>query len=251
MNVRALVAEAVGTFTLVFVGLLGVATLAIVTNSEGDPVLALLILPFSFGLGLMAAIAIGGHASGGHYNPAVTLAALFDNRLDWKNAIGYVVAQLAGAMAACLAILLVTTVNVVLSSVTQPGPTAEDAFAMELHAFSTEAILTAIFVAVILTVTRKAPDQAILVIPFTLVAIHYVGIQVSGASVNPARSLAPAIVSGTYDSLWVYLTAPFVGSILGWAVYKFLAPDDDEGELVEEGPDEFEDDLELDLEDDE
>jgi aquaporin Z len=104
---------------------------------------------------------------------------------------------------------------------------------------------------VILTVTRKAPDQAILVIPFTLVAIHYVGIQVSGASVNPARSLAPAIVSGTYDSLWVYLTAPFVGSILGWAVYKFLAPDDDEGELVEEGPDEFEDDLELDLEDDE
>ena len=251
MNVRALVAEAVGTFTLVFVGLLGVATLAIVTEGNGDPVLALLILPFSFGLGLLAAIAIGGHASGGHYNPAVTLAALFDNRIDWKNAIGYAVAQIAGAMGACLAILLVTTASVVAASVNQPGPTAEDAFAMELHAFSTEAILTAIFVAVILTVTRKAPDQAILVIPFTLVAIHYVGIQTSGASVNPARSLAPAVVSGTYASLWVYLTAPFVGSVLGWAIYRFLAPDEVEGELVEEGPDEFEDDLELDLDDDE
>ena len=250
MNVRALVAEAVGTFTLVFVGLLGFASLAIVTNGQGDPVLALLILPFSFGLGLMAAIAIGGHASGGHYNPAVTLAALFDNRLDWKNAIGYVVAQVAGAMGACLGIILVTTANVVAASVTQPGPTAEDVFAKELHAFSTEAILTAIFVAVILTVTRKAPDQAILVIPFTLVAIHYVGIHMSGASVNPARSLAPAVVSGNYASLWIYLTAPFVGSILGWAIYRFLAPDEDEGELVEEGPDEFEDDLELDLEDD-
>lgn len=250
MNVRALVAEAVGTFTLVFFGLLGVATLAIVTEGAGDPVLALLILPFSFGLGLMAAIAIGGHASGGHYNPAVTLAALFDNRLDWRNAIGYVVAQISGALAACLGILLVTTANVVAASVNQPGPTAEDLFAKELHAFSTEAILTALFVAVILTVTRKAPDMAIIVIPFTLVAIHYVGIQVSGASVNPARSLAPAVVSGTYASLWVYLTAPFVGSILGWAIYRFLAPSDEEGELVEEGPDDEYDDDDIDPDED-
>ena len=64
-------------------------------------------------------------------------------------------------------------------------------------------------------------------------------------------SVDPAVVSGTYASLWVYLTAPFVGSVLGWAIYRFLTPVDDEGELVEEGPDEFDEDLELELDDDE
>jgi aquaporin Z len=241
MNIRAMVGEVLGTFTLLFFGSLGVATLAIVTRGQGDPVLSLLILPFSFGLGLMAAIAIAGPVSGGHFNPAVTLAALFDGRIDWKNAIGYAVAQVVGAVGASLAILLITTKAVVANSVNLPGSIADDPFQAELHAFAAEAILTALFVAVILTVTRKAPDVAIIVIPLTLVAIHYVGIQISGASVNPARSLAPAVVTGTYQSLWIYLTAPFVGSILGWAAYRFLnPPDEDEMEL--EGDDEDWDD---------
>jgi len=228
MNIRALAGEAIGTFILLFFGSLGVTTLAIVTQGQGDPVLALLILPFSFGLGLMAAIAVAGPASGGHFNPAVTLGALFDGRLTWLDAIGYVIAQLVGAFAATLAILLIASKAIVQATVNHPGPTAEGQFAQELHAFSTEVILTAVFVAVILTVTRKAPDAAILVIPLTLVAIHYVGIQISGASVNPARSLAPAVVSGDYQSLWVYLTAPFAGSIIGWAAYRFLNPPDDD-----------------------
>ena len=87
MNIRALVAEAIGTFILLFFGSLGVATLAVVTQGSGDPVLALLVLPFSFGLGLMAAIAIGGHVSGGHFNPAVTLAALFDGRVRERKSV--------------------------------------------------------------------------------------------------------------------------------------------------------------------
>lgn len=242
MNIRALVAEAIGTFVLVTFGSLGVATLVIITEGQGNATLAILIIPFSFGLGLMAAIAIAGPASGGHFNPAVTLAALLDNRLDWKHAIGYVIAQLSGAVAASLGILLVTTMSVVAATVNQPGPTAETPFASELHAFTVEAILTAAFVAVILTVTRKAPEQAILVIPFTLVAIHYVGIHISGASVNPVRSLAPAVVSGTYGSLWVYLTGPFVGAILGWAVYRFLTPPDEE--LLEDEDAEYDHSLE-------
>jgi aquaporin Z len=239
MNIRAVTAEAIGTFILLFFGSLGVTTLAIVTSGQGDPVLALLILPFSFGLGLMAAIAVAGPASGGHFNPAVTLGALFDGRLSWLDAIGYVVAQLVGAFVASLAILLIATKSVVQATVNRPGPTAEGQFAQELHAFSTEVILTAIFVAVILTVTRKMPETAVLVIPLTLVAIHYVGIQVSGASVNPARSLAPAVVAGDYQSLWVYLTGPFAGSIIGWAAYRFLnPPDDDEAEFDADDMDE-------------
>jgi aquaporin Z len=251
MNIRALVAEAIGTFVLLFVGLLGVAQYLLITNGQGDGQTALIILPFAFGLGLMAAIAIGGSASGGHYNPAVTLAALFDNRIDWKNAIGYVIAQLAGAMAGTLAVVLLVPEGFVTAAVNQPGPTGDTAFASELHAFSTEAILTAIFIAVILTVTRKAPDQAIIVIPLTLVAIHFVGIFTSGASVNPTRSLAPAVVTGTYGSLWVYLTAPFVGAIVGWGAYRFLYPPEDE--MITEGYgaiDEDDDDDEDDDEDD-
>jgi MIP family channel proteins len=241
MNARALVAEAVGTFTLVFFGSLGVATYVIVTQGQGAPLYALVILPFAFGLGLMAAIGLAGHASGGHFNPAVTLAAVLDGRLDWMGGIGYVIAQAVGAFAASIGILLVSTIGIVEASVNQPGPTAEAQFDMELHAFAVEVILTAVFIAVILTVTRKSPDQAILVIPLTLFAVHMVGIFISGASVNPIRSLAPAVVAGKYGSLWVYLTGPFVGAIVGWALYRFLTPPDDELELADAADDDFDD----------
>lgn len=228
MNVRALAAEAIGTFVLVFFGSLGVATVFVITSGQGSPIVALLTVPFAFGLGLLAALAIGGGTSGGHFNPAVTLAALFDGRLGWVAAVGYVIAQIIGALAASLAILLMTSVDVVKTSVNQPGPTAPDVFGQEIHAFAAEVILTAIFVAVILSVTRRAPESAIFVIPLTLAVIHFAAMHISGASVNPARSLAPAIVSGTYTSLWVYLTAPFAGSIVGWAVYRlFNEPDED------------------------
>lgn len=247
MNIRAMVGEVLGTFILVFVGSLGVASLAVITGGEGSPFVAVMTLPFAFGLGLMAAIAVSGPASGGHFNPAVTLAALFDGRIDWKNAIGYVVAQVAGALLASLGILLMTTKSIVEASVNAPGPLAEAVFDQEIKAFSAEVILTAIFVAVILTVTRKAPDVAIIVIPLVLVVIHFVGIQISGASVNPARSLAPAVVTGTYQSLWVYLTAPFIGAVLGWAAYRFLNPPDADDEDVDEAAEEWgdeEDELE-------
>jgi aquaporin Z len=239
INVRALVAEAIGTYILLTFGFLGVASLGIVTEGSGNPLVAILVIPFSFGLGLMAAIAIGGHASGGHFNPAVTLAALFDGRVTRQSAIGYVIAQLVGGFAGTLSVLLVTSSSVIEGAVNGPGPTADTVFAQELHAFSTEAVLTAVFVAVILTITAKQPTFAVLVIPLTLVAIHYVGMLISGASVNPVRSLAPAVVSGSYASLWVYLTGPFVGSILGWGIFRFLVPEDDEVSVeVEEELDE-------------
>ncbi len=240
MNIRALAAEAIGTFILLTFGFLGVGSVLI---AGGDTGIIVLVIPFAFGLGLLAAIAIGGHASGGHYNPAVTLAALFDGRLSWQSAIGYVVAQVLGGLVAALAVQLVTTANVISAAVNAPGPTAETALAAELHAFSVEAILTAVFVAVILTITTKLPQMAVLVIPLTLVGIHFVGMLISGASVNPVRSLAPAVVAGNYASLWVYLTAPFVGAVLGWGVYRLLASEDEEISI------EIEEELDEDLED--
>jgi hypothetical protein len=80
----------------------------------------------------------------------------------------------------------------------------------------------------------------VIVIPLTLAAIHYAAIAISGASVNPVRSLAPAVVSGNYASLWVYLTGPFVGAVLGWGVYRYLTPD--ETEISIEIEDELDDD---------
>jgi MIP family channel proteins len=230
MNVRAIAAEAIGTFVLVLMGSLGVATAIIATGGQDPTVIILIIVPFAFGLGLMAAIAIAGETSGGHFNPAVTLAALFDGRIGWMDAIGYALAQLFGAVAASLTIRVVLTQAFVLATVNRAGNTAADATTAQIHAFATEVLLTTIFVAVILTVTKKAPGAAIFVIPLTLIAIHYAGILISGASVNPARSLGPAVVSGDYDGLWVYLTAPFAGSIIGWGIYRLFNPPDEEAD---------------------
>lgn len=247
MNVRALAAEAVGTFILVAVGSLGVASSVIVGQSAGL-FAVMLIVPFAFGLGLLAAIAIAGDTSGGHFNPAVTLAAVIDQRIDWLTGIAYAVAQAVGAFAASLLIQLTLSGDFVRATVNEPvdlGASSPDPY---LRAFSIEIILTAIFVAVILTVATKHPQHALFVIPLTLVVIHFAGIPVSGASVNPIRSLAPAVVSGTYAGLWVYVSAPFLGAILGWGLFKLFNPPEDD--LDDDFDEEDEDDLE-DLEDDE
>ena len=244
MNVRALMAEAIGTFILVFVGSLGISSAILATSGQDPTVVVLLIVPF--------AIAISGETSGGHFNPAVTLAALLDGRIAWLDAIGYVVAQIIGALAASLAIRLILTADFVAATVNRAGNIAADATSAQVHAFATEVILTTIFIAVILTVTKRAPSAALFVIPLTLTGIHFVGIALSGASVNPARSLGPAAVSGDYNGLWVYLTAPFIGSVVGWGIYRLFNPADaseaePDDELDDEG---FDDDLEDDDTDD-
>ena len=203
MNVRALTAEALGTFVLVGLGSLSIAGAGL----QGLP--PLLIVPFGFGLALMAGVAMFGHISGAHFNPAVTLAAWIDQRLDWMSAVGYVAAQIIGALAASLMVLLLFTKDVVTATLNQPAvPSAQDTTGLavsDINAFILELIFTTVFVAVILTVTNKEPQLAVLVIPLTLVMIHFVGVPLTGASVNPVRSLAPAIVSGNYQHLWVYL----------------------------------------------
>lgn len=230
---RAVLAEAIGTFILV-----GMGSLAIVSATGlGQTLLVLLVAPFGFGLGLFAAITIFGHVSGGHFNPAVTLAAVLDGRIDIPSAIGYVVAQVAGAIAASLMVLLIVNKDAVAATLSSGG-------VAEGQAFGAEVMLTAIFVAVILTVTRRQPSMAALSIGLTLLMIHFVAIPISGASVNPARSLGPAMVAGKYASLWIYLTAPFLGGIIGWGIYRFFSPPEDEDELEAEDEDDFDDDLE-------
>lgn len=211
MDTRKLLAECIGTFILVGMGSMAILAVGAI---PGTP--ALVVIPFGFGLGLLAAIAVSGHVSGGHFNPAVTLGALLDGRIDGMGALGYVIAQVIGATAASLLTLALSSQAVVAGTKNMPG-------IGDGGAFLTEVVLTAVFIAVILTVTRRDAGHAIIVIPLTLLAIHAVGIPFSGASVNPARALGPAIVSGDFAAIWIYLTAPFVGAVVGWIVYRALA----------------------------
>ena len=237
MNPRALLAELLGTFTLVALGSLSIVS----ANGIGVP--PLLIAPFGFGLGLLAAIVMFGHVSGGHFNPAVTLGAWIDRRIDLVGAIGYAIAQVIGALVASMTILVLFGKDLVEATRNTPAGVLND-----VQAFGVETVLTAIFVTVILTISARSASQAVFVIPLTLLMIHFVAIPITGASVNPARSLAPAIVSGNYEHLWVYLTAPFLGAIMGWGLFRIMASPDDLGEGG--GSDDVDDDLFDDLDED-
>jgi aquaporin Z len=232
MNARVITAEVLGTFVLVGFGSLSIIT-AGVTNIPAP-----LIVPFGFGLALLAGIVMFGHVSGAHFNPAVTLAALFDGRIGITGAIAYMVSQVVGALRGSLSILLLfgkDFVDATRNSPPAPSSATAPSIVPDPSAFAIEAILTAVFVDVILTITARSASQAVFVIPLTLVMIHFVSIPITGASVNPARALAPAIVSGNYSSLWVYLTGPFLGSLMGWGVYRLMGVFDEPEGLEAQG----------------
>lgn len=211
MDTRKYLAELIGTFILVAVGSMTI----VAAGAMSAPILV--VVPFGFGLALMAAIQAVGHVSGGHFNPAVTLAALLDRRIDAMNALGYVVAQMIGAIAASVAILLIAD-QAAVQATANGFPEGK-----MVSAIVVEAVLTAVFLLVILTVTKRAPGQAAFAIPATLTVIHFAGIPFSGASVNPARTLGPALVGGTLGGDFiVWLVGPLVGAVIGWAIYRGL-----------------------------
>jgi MIP family channel proteins len=177
----------------------------------------LLVVPFSFGLGLLAAVFAFGHISGGHYNPAVTVALVLDKRIGINDALAYVVAQVVGAIAAAVLVMIVISQAAVTSDITHPTTPVTD-----LGALLIELVATAGSVIVILTVTKRAASIAGIVIPLTLVAIHFATATLSGASVNPARSIGSALVGGDLSKIWIYLVAPIVGAVLGRLVFEFM-----------------------------
>jgi aquaporin Z len=211
MEARKYLAELVGTFILVAIG-----SMTIVAAGLTDAPI-LVVVPFGFGLGLLAAIQAAGYVSGGHFNPAVTIGALLDRRIDATNAAGYIVAQVIGAIAASGVVLLISDQAAVRSTASS---FAEGKIGTAL---GVEILLTAVFLLVILTVTKRAPNHAAFAIPLTLMVIHFAGIPFSGASVNPARSLGPALVGGTLDAnILVWIAGPIIGAVRGWAIYRAL-----------------------------
>ncbi len=210
MDTKKLLAELLGTFTFFTIGFM-----AILSQKAFYPGGDLVVIAFGFGFGLFVAIQIFGGVSGGHFNPAVTVAAVIDKRLDAMTGVGYIVSQLIGGIAAAVVILVVFSQAAVAETITQPGNGVDTVKALLL-----ETLFTAFFLLVILVSTKKAPTQAAFAIPLTLLVIHFALVPFTGSSVNPARSIASAVVGGNLNDLWIYIVGPVVGGIIGWGVYR-------------------------------
>jgi aquaporin Z len=210
LALRNYLAELLGTFTLVFIGSLALLA-AVATQAP-----FVITVAFGFGLALLAGLYAFGEISGGHFNPAVSLAMFLSGRLELPTMIGYWISQLVGAILASLAVLVAFGQDDVASTVTQASANW-DAFWLEL-------LLTTLFVAVILQSSRsqRVFGTALLAIPLTLVAVHLAAIPVSGSSVNPVRSLAPALVGNEWGDVWIYLTAPLIGGAIAAVLHGFL-----------------------------
>ncbi len=232
---RKLLAEFLGTALLVFFGV-GVATLSFGFGETGSSFIAgVVATALAFGLTLMALAYSLGPISGCHVNPAVTIGALVAGRLSLMDAIGYWGAQFAGGIVGALALWGVFSTSSLYSRATTGLGTDGWGAASHIHigaggAFIAEAILTAVFVFVILSVTSKTAHvaTAAMVIGLTLAAIHLVGIPLTGTSVNPARALGPALVVGgtAIRQVWLFILAPLVGGVLAALLYRVFHPAD-------------------------
>jgi aquaporin Z len=218
-------AELVGTFVLT---LLGCGT-AVSLNCGVDTA-SVVGTALAFGLAVVAmAYAIGG-ISGCHINPAITLGVLLSGRMSGKDAGFYMVFQVIGAiLASCVLYLLVST-SPELALGTKTGANA--CSGTVTNGLIAEIVLTCIFVLVVLGTTdakKGAGNFAGLAIGLSLVLIHLVGIHYTGTSVNPARSIGPALFEGgkALAQLWVFIVGPFVGGALAAFIWKLIGSDDE------------------------
>ena len=219
---RLYLAELLGTFLFLTIGYAAVANF----NASTPATAGILVVPFAFGLGLLAAIFAFGHVSGGHYNPAVTIAMVLDKRTTPVEAVGYIIAQVIGAIGAGAIILISINQDAVKAGITKPGAGISDVSALIL-----EITFTAFFLIVILTASKRAGSLAGVAIALALVAIHFALSTLTGSSVNPARSIGSAVVGGDLNQLWIYLVGPIVGGIIGWGIYRGVRR-----EMTERGP---------------
>ena len=208
-------AELFGTFILVFGG-----TTTLIEASKLGAGGIQFIVPFGFGLSLLAGLYVFAEVSGGHFNPAVSPGFFLDRRLTFEDLLGYWIFQFAGAILASLLMLIPFNHDLVKATATQPSSNGTALFI--------EIAFTAIFVLVILHSTKsdRYGGSALVAIPLTLIAIHFAAIPFSGSSVNPARSLGPALVGSQWTGFWIFVIGPAAGAILGWIIYAVVVKGD-------------------------
>lgn len=217
------IAEFFGTLVLVLMGC-GTA----VSLNCGVDTAAVVGTAMAFGLAVVAmAYTIGG-VSGCHINPAITLGCWISKRIDAKDAISYMVAQVLGAIAGSAVLYLMVTQSGITFAGTTTGANACSGTPM--GGLIAEIVLTCVFVLVVLGTTdekKGAGNFAGLAIGLSLILIHLVGIHYTGTSVNPARSVGPALFEGgkALEQLWVFIVGPFVGAILAAGIWKLIGCD--------------------------
>ncbi|MFE1645628.1 aquaporin Z [Microbacterium sp. P01] len=232
-----LIAEALGTFLLVF-GSIGTALFAAnfgVSDNGTSLGVGFVGVALAFGLTLMAGIYAWGPISGGHFNPAVTFGLAAAGRFPWREAPGYIVAQIVGgAVGTSIIVLIGLSGPDGWLSAAQDGGFASNGYGDSSPggfglgaAIVAEIVFTAIFILVILGVTnekRGAGQLAGVAIGFTLVFIHLASIPIDNTSVNPARSIATAIYGGgdALGQLWVFILFPLVGGLLAGFLHRGL-----------------------------
>jgi len=216
-------AELIGTFVLVFMGC-GSAVIA------GEKV-GFLGIAFAFGLSVLVMVYAIGPISGCHINPAITIAMLVNGKINGKDAGIYIICQCIGAIIAAALLLAVMTglptYNIATNGLGQDGYgiASPGGFSM-MSGFIAEVILTFIFLLVIFGATSKAAPAGFagIAIGLSLTMIHIVGIPITGTSVNPARSIGPALLVGgtALAQLWLFIIAPIIGAVLAAFVWKYL-----------------------------
>ena len=227
-EMKKYVAECIGTAVLVLMGC-GTAMLVGCDASSGS---GYLLTALAFGLSIVAEAYCIGNISGCHVNPAVSLAVLISGGLDKKDFIGYVIAQIIGAFVGTIILTAVFSLGGVADMTGGFGANGlAGVNGNALAGLIVEIVLTFIFVLTILGVTSKFANHGSfggLVIGLTLTFVHILGIGLTGTSVNPARSIAPAIFSAVYGnsdplgSFWVFIVGPLVGAALAALTYKSL-----------------------------
>ena len=218
-------AEAIAAFALVFAG-----CGAIVADSRYDGALGSVGIAIVFGLIIMVMVYATGHLSGAHINPAVTIAFTLTRHFPARDAVAYVSAQVAGAAAGALTLLAVWTDKPAHLGATVPSVGTGSALVYEV-------VLTAFLMFVIMAVatdTRAVGAAAAIAIGGTVGLDALFGGPVTGASMNPARSLGPALVAREWHDLWIYLVAPIAGAALGALAYQFVRGEHDAGPRAEE-----------------
>lgn len=204
--------ELIGTFALVFCG-----TGAIIINQETDGTIGHIGIAITFGLIVTAMIYAFGEKSGAHLNPAVTIAFALAGLFKRKQIVPYIVSQIIGAFLAT-GILKVLFPNNLNLGATLPAGAQVQSLVLEI-------VLTFILMLVILFTSHGSKEAGIMAgiaIGGTVLLEAMFAGPISGASMNPARSLAPAVVSGNFDTLWIYILAPISGASIATLVWKFI-----------------------------
>ena len=224
--IRKFIAEFVGTLLLVLFGC-GTATAAnqYVNSIYGVSLpFTMLLIALAFGLVLVALVYTIGRVSGSHVNPAVSIACLIDGRISLFECVYYIIGQVFGAITAAAALSWIFGSGSSLGANGYESLSALSTITTLPVAFILETVLTFVFVLVVLSVTKKENCNSGIVIGLALTLVHIMGIPFTGTSVNPARSLGPALFSTelALQQVWVFILAPILGGILAALFYRFI-----------------------------